>query len=84
MNWYQVTKSALDRRRDRLASASRLYLERHCEPPDYEGFAAEGRRIDADYRQTILAAWRRHRPDGPLDGERVPNEVARLLAEEGR
>lgn len=52
----------------------------------YGSLSREGDELDrreeeafVEYKRRILSAWRMHRPNGPLEGECLPNEVARLL-----
>lgn len=84
MNWYQVTTAARERLSRRCHDIfSEMYRDWHnwASAERRARFKERYERARADYRQTILRAYDVHRPDGPLAGEQVPNEVARLREE---
>jgi hypothetical protein len=41
-------------------------------------YAAKAKEISDAYKESILKAWDAYRPNGPLAGEVLPNEVERL------
>jgi hypothetical protein len=65
-DWVRFTESAT-RTRDALLVGLDPYRDRR-----------EAARVLRQYRESVLGAWAAYRPDGPLPGEVLPSEVARL------